>query len=290
MSDVGLLPETAPPQETVTPVRLLLARIGMIQSRLPLLQIVVAAAVFLWGAIGVTGFTAGPAIRANLVIASLLALASLGQTLVILIGGLDLAVPGYITVGAVAAVELGGTHNWPLPVVALCAAVACGAAGALCGFICHRFGAQSLVVTLGMYSILLSGALVVTGSNIGGTPPPQLTEWTAVLGHTFGLPVPPVVVLCVVVTVVVSVFLARTSAGRKLYATGANERAARGLLIRTGWVWTGTFAIGAVLSGLVGLLIAGFSDGATAFDRGPVPVLRAGRGTGRRHRAWQRPR
>ena len=290
MSDVGLLPETAPPQETVTPVRLLLARIGMIQSRLPLLQIVVAAAVFLWGAIGVTGFTAGPAIRANLVIASLLALASLGQTLVILIGGLDLAVPGYITVGAVAAVELGGTHNWPLPVVALCAAVACGAAGALCGFICHRFGAQSLVVTLGMYSILLSGALVVTGSNIGGTPPPQLTEWTAVLGHTFGLPVPPVVVLCVVVAVVVSVFLARTPAGRKLYATGANERAARGLLIRTGWVWTGTFAIGAAISGLVGLLIAGFSDGATAFDGGPVPVLRAGRGAGRRYRARQRPR
>ena len=104
-------------------MRLLLARIGMIQSRLPLLQMVVAAAVFLWGAIGVSGFTAGPAIRANLVIASLLALASLGQTLVILIGGLDLAVPGYITVGAVAAVELGGTHNWPLPVDALCAAL-----------------------------------------------------------------------------------------------------------------------------------------------------------------------
>ena len=59
-------------------MRLLLARIGMIQSRLPLLQIVAAAAVFLWGAIGVTGFTAGPAIRANLVIASQLALASLG--------------------------------------------------------------------------------------------------------------------------------------------------------------------------------------------------------------------
>ena len=32
----------------------LLARIGMIQSRLPLLQIVVAAAIFAWGAIGVS--------------------------------------------------------------------------------------------------------------------------------------------------------------------------------------------------------------------------------------------
>ncbi|HZZ55014.1 MAG TPA: hypothetical protein VFE26_12115, partial [Trebonia sp.] len=165
MSDVGLLPETAPPSATVTPGRLL-ARIGMIQSRVPLLQVVVAAAVFAWGAIGVAGFASSAAIHANLVIAALLALASLGQTLVILIGGLDLAVPGYITIGAVAAVELGGRHNWPLPLVALCVAVACGVAGGLCGFICHRFGAQSLVVTLGMYSILVSGALVVTGSSI----------------------------------------------------------------------------------------------------------------------------
>jgi ribose transport system permease protein len=268
MSDVGLLPETVPRSETATPARLL-ARIGMIQSRVPLLQIVVAVAIFAWGAVGVAGFASGAAIRANLVIASLLALASLGQTLVILIGGLDLAVPAYITVGAVAAVELSGTHNWPLALVALCVAVACGVAGGLCGFVCHRFGAQSLVVTLGMYSILVSGALVATGSSIGGTPPPQLTQWTTVLGRTFGLPVPPVVVLCVVVAVVVSVVLARTPVGRKLYATGANERAARGLLVRTGWVWTGTFAVSAAISGLVGLLIAGFSDGATASTGDP---------------------
>jgi len=268
MSDVGLLPETVPPSETATAARLL-AQIGMIQSRVPLLQIVVAVAIFAWGAVGVAGFASGAAIRANLVIASLLALASLGQTLVILIGGLDLAVPAYITVGAVAAVELSGTHNWPLALVALCVAVACGVAGGLCGFICHRFGAQSLVVTLGMYSILVSGALVATGSSIGGTPPPQVTQWTTVLGRTFGLPVPPVVVLCVVVAVVVSVVLARTPVGRKLYATGANERAARGLLVRTGWVWTGTFAVSAAISGLVGLLIAGFSDGATASTGDP---------------------
>jgi ribose transport system permease protein len=268
MSDTGLLPGTALPPAKVAPGRVL-GRIAMIQSRVPLLQVVVAAAVFAWGAIGVAGFASGAAIRANLVIASLLALASLGQTLVVLIGGLDLAVPGYITIGAVAAVELSGTHHWPLPVAALCTAMACATAGALCGFICHRFGAQSLVVTLGMYSILVSGALVVTGSSIGGTPPAQLVQWTAVLGRTFGLPVPPVVVLCVFVAVVVSVVLARTPAGRKLYATGANERAARGLLIRTGWIWAGTFAVSAAISGLVGLLIAGFSDGATASTGDP---------------------
>ena len=63
--------------------------------------------------------------------------------------------------------------------------------------------------------------------------------------------------------VLASVVLARTPVGRKLYATGANPRAASGLLIRTGWVWTGVFAVAAVTAGLAGLLIAGFSSGAT---------------------------
>ena len=60
MSDVGLLPGTAPPPEKVAPGRLL-GRIAMIQSRVPLLQVVVAAAVFAWGAVAVAGFASGAA-------------------------------------------------------------------------------------------------------------------------------------------------------------------------------------------------------------------------------------
>jgi ribose transport system permease protein len=239
------------------------ARLAALQARLPVLQVVVLVVVVAWGATSVDGFTSGPAVRATLVIASLLALASLGQTLVILIGGLDLAVPGYITVGAVAAVQLGGSRHWPLWGVVLVTIGICALAGGLCGAICHYFAVQSLVVTLGMYSMLISGVLILTRSNIVGAPPAVLTEWTAVLGTTLGLPVPPVVVLCAVVLGIASLVLARTPVGRTLYATGANPRAAGGLLIRTGWVWTGVFAVGAVTAGLAGLLIAGFSSGAT---------------------------
>jgi ribose transport system permease protein len=239
------------------------SRVVALQSRVPVLQVVVLLVVFGWGASQIEGFTSGPSIRATLVIASLLALASLGQTLVILIGGLDLAVPGYITVGAVSAVMLGGTKGWPLWAVVLFTAAVCAVAGGICGAICHYLQVQSLVVTLGMFSMLISGVLVLTKSNIVGSPSPVLSGWTSVLGTTFGLPVPPVVVLLVVVLALVSLVLTRTPIGRRLYATGANPRAAQGLLIPTGRMWIGVFAIAAVASGLSGLLIAGFASGAT---------------------------
>jgi ribose transport system permease protein len=69
--------------------------------------------------------------------------------------------------------------------------------------------------------------------------------------------------VCGIVLGIVSLVLARTPVGRRLYATGANPRAASGLLIRTGRVRTGVFAVAAVFAGLAGPLVAGFASGAT---------------------------
>jgi ribose transport system permease protein len=263
MSDVLVPPSASVETPGSTAVADLRGKLASLQARIPVLQLVVLAVVLAWGATQIEGFASPPALRATLVIASLLALASLGQTLVILIGGLDLAVPGYITVGAVAATQLGGANEWPLWAVTLLTIAVCALAGGICGAICHYFAVQSLVVTLGMYSMLVSGVLVLTKANIVGAPPAVLREWTSVIGTTFGLPVPPVVVLAAAVLLVASVVLARTPMGRRLYATGANPRAAEGLLLRTGRVRVGVFAIGAVSAGLAGMLIAGFASGAT---------------------------
>lgn len=237
--------------------------------RFPLAQLAVLLAVFGWGSVQVDGFGSGPSVRAMLVMGSLLALASLGQTFVILVGGLDLAVPGYVTVGAVAAAELGGTKGWPLWLVALVVVGVCAAAGGISGAVCHYLRMQSLVVTLGMSSVLIGGIIVITKASILGTPPASLSKWTLVLGETLGLPVPPVVFLTAGVVVATWVFLARMPAGRRLYATGANPRAAEGILIRTGRVWITTFAIGAAATGLTGMLIAGYSSGASVSTGDP---------------------
>jgi ribose transport system permease protein len=120
-----------------------------------------------------------------------------------------------------------------------------------------------------MSSVLIGGLIVITKASILGTPPASLSTWTFVLGTTFGLPVPPVVFLTAIVVLVTWVFLARTPAGRRLHATGANPRAAEGILIRTGRVWTATFAFGAAATGLTGMLIAGYSSGASVSTGDP---------------------
>ena len=51
----------------------------------------------------------------------------------------------------------------------------------------------------------------------------------------------------------------RTTVGRRLYATGANPRAARLALVSTSRVWTGTFAASAFFSAVAGTLLVGFS-------------------------------
>jgi ribose transport system permease protein len=211
----------------------------------------------------VPGFAGRTAIVSTLVLASMLGLASVGQTLVVLIGGLDLAVPGYIAVGAVMAAQLAGKYQWPLAATAVLAVVVCSLAGAVSGWICQRFRVEPLVVTLGMYSILVSGILILTNANIVSAPPAALTNWTSVGGTTLGAPVPVVVVVWLVVSAVVGVILARTRPGRHLYASGANPRAAALMKIKTGRIWITVFALSGALSALAGMLVAGFASGAT---------------------------
>ena len=240
-----------------------------LSRRFPIVQLAVLAVVFLWGAIQLDGFASPSSLRAMSVIAALLALASLGQTFVIIIGGLDLAVPGYITVGAVAAAQLAGDQRWPLWQVALLVMLVCGLAGGAIGAICHYLRVESLVVSLGMSSVLIGGVVVATKANILGVPPEGIGSWVAVLGTTFGLPVPPVIVLTAVLTVASWLLLTRTVVGRRLYATGANPVAAQELLIPTGWIWVSVFAFGAAFTGLVGILIGGFSSGASVSTGDP---------------------
>ena len=74
-----------------------------------------------------------------------------------------------------------------------------------------------------------------------------------------GFQIPPVVVIWGAVAIGMAVFLHRTAAGRRLYATGANPRAAELAGIATKGVWVGVFAGSAVMSTLVGCLLAGFA-------------------------------
>jgi ribose transport system permease protein len=133
--------------------------------------------------------------------------------------------------------------------------------GGLSGWACHRFRLEPLVITLGMSSLVVGALLGTDSTLVNGAGPGWLQTFTAQSSDTFGVPVPPIVVAWILLAAVISVILAKTTLGRRLYLTGAGPRAAALAGISTRRVWTGVYAASAVLAGLAGILLAGFSTG-----------------------------
>jgi ribose transport system permease protein len=235
-----------------------LARAADLQRTYPLAQGVALIAIYLYGVSSIPGFASRSSLYAMLVLASLLGLVAAGQTLVLLIGGIDFSVPAYIVAGATLTVQLTGKGWSFLPILALVIAIP-AVFGSAAGWIAHRFRIFPLIVTLAMGSIVTGGTLVWSQGLVLGTAPAWLSRFTSPIGKTFGVSFPPIAVLWIVVALIIGVVLHRTVAGRWLYATGSNPRAADLALVRTRLVWVATFAFSAVIASVVGVLIAGFS-------------------------------
>jgi ribose transport system permease protein len=233
--------------------------LGRVQRRGPALQLAALAALFAYGFYTVDDFGEGPNLRAMLVLAAILGMASIGQTLVFILGGLDLSIAGFLTASAIVLSQLCGHDHWAFVPALLVILVVFGALGALNGWICHRYSVQPLIVTLGMGSIALGAVIVLVNNTISGSAPQFLSTATAANADTFGLPLPPVVFIWALVAVVLAVFLHRTVPGRRLFATGANPRAAALARVPVRRVWIAVFVASAIFSAIAGVLLAGFS-------------------------------
>jgi ribose transport system permease protein len=193
--------------------------------------------------------------------AAVLAIAALGQTLVVMQGGIDLSIAGSISLVVVITThEAYGNNSRVLP-AALAALAAALAAGLLNGTLIGRLGLNPIVATLGTNALLYSAVLGLSG----GTPR-QTTDLLANVagGVTFGIP--NAVYFAVVAVVVTTLAVKRTVAGRRFEAVGANGAAAwaTGLLVKRhragGYVWA------QVLYWLAGVLLAGILNKPTAYQ------------------------
>lgn len=255
---------TSTPTATVTvalPRRRGVRRIADWVTRYPIMQAIVLVALAAWLVGTVPAMSTPRSITAILVITALLAFASMGQTLVVILGGLDLAIVGYITFGAFVAVNLAGRAELPLPLAFLLTIGVTGGVGALVGFVCHRYDVQPLVMTLGVGAMMTGGTLFLADGEFTSMPPDSLKALTGITATTFGLPFPPVLAIVVVLAVGLWVFLSRTVTGRQLYATGINPRAAALSRVNATAIWTGVFAFSGITAGVAGMFIAGFGSG-----------------------------
>ena len=106
-------------------------------------------------------------------LAALAGLASLGQTLLILMGGFDLSIAGFIVACALFVTRSSDRMGVPFIVTLLIAVVVAAGFGAGAGWICHRFKIQPLVVTLATGTIAVGLVQTQTpgGLNSGQVPP-----------------------------------------------------------------------------------------------------------------------
>ncbi|HEU5160795.1 MAG TPA: ABC transporter permease [Streptosporangiaceae bacterium] len=231
------------------PTARVLAAAGFLPVWLLLAVLVLAAAVLAQGTLSATS------LGSQLPLMTFLAIAALGQMLVVMTGGIDLSVPGVMTmVGTVLLGVSGGTDDRVLVGVGGCLALA-AAVGLVNGLLVGYAGLNPLVVTLSTGQIVLGVTTSLRSHLANETAVPPLMSSLAgdrVLGASL------VFWLGAVLTVLVAVLLGRTTTGRRFQAVGANREAAwiAGIDVRRhtacGYVLAG------LLYGVAGLLLAAF--------------------------------
>lgn len=198
-----------------------------------------------------------------LVLTAVLGIAAIGQTLAILIAGIDLSIPATIGLANVIVATM-TLKGWGFGSVCLLLLVLSVVIGGLNGVLSSLFNLHPLVVTLGIGSMITGGILQYTKGDTGGIVPDSIVNAVSPIGRTLGLPVPLSVVIWVVLAVVVIYIERRSSIGRRIFALGANATAARLSLVNPVVTRIVVYTISAICACVAGVLLSGFSGGASA--------------------------
>ena len=194
----------------------------------------------------------GSALAALWPFAAVLILAAVGQTLVVQQRGIDLSVPGFISLTVVLVTHIPNGNGGKLgPAIVLAYAI-CLAAGLVNGLLVTRVGITPIVQTLGMNAVLYGIDLGISQ----GTPT-QTTEalQSFTSASPAGIPLP--LVLAAVLVLAIGFTIKRTAFGRRFEASGANAAAGRAAGLRGNRYQIAAYLGAALLYGTAGLLLAG---------------------------------
>ncbi len=180
------------------------------------------------------------------------ALIALGQTLVILTGGIDLSVGSVIALSAMAAAATVKDHPerlWLSLVVAMLVGLA---AGAINGFLVSKVNVPPFIATLGMLTTASGLAYVVgQGAPINGLPQ---NFGEIANNQILGLQIP--VIVMIVGILALALIMKRTSYGMRVYAVGGNPVAAQIAGVKTTRILFSVYALSGLLAGLSGVMLA----------------------------------
>ncbi len=184
---------------------------------------------------------------------SIICVAALGMTLVIVSGGIDLSVGSVIALSTVVTALLLRDGSWP--VVAAAGAVAAGAAcGAMNGVLITSLRVVPFIVTLGTMLLVRGAAKGLSDERRLEAPITWLNGLLRTVRGGDGVLLPSGIWIVVLLAAIVAVTLQYTRFGRHLFAIGSNERTARLCGVRVERRKIAVYTVAGALAGLAGVL------------------------------------
>ena len=181
------------------------------------------------------------------------ALGSIGMTIIIVSGGIDLSVGSTIALTSVVTALL-LQQEWPPVLSILLGAIAGGFVGFLNGLAITKLRVVPFIATLGMLGIARGGAKWLADEKTVNAP----DTWVNNLAVTFPEPswilIAPGAWLAILLAVLMSTVLRSTVFGRHVFALGSNQAAARACGIRTNRLKMKVYSLAGAFFGLAGVV------------------------------------
>jgi ribose transport system permease protein len=208
------------------------------------------------------------AFTAILPFAAVLAIAAAGETLVIQQRGLDLSLPGTISICALAMAKTESQHGSMIS-AAIVTLVIAVAIGTINGLVITRLSITPLVATLAVNSLVVGGAY----SYSHGSPVPTSAGLTTFARAKLA-GVPAIVIVAVALVVLLAVLSNKSVFGRRFVIVGASAAAARAAGVQVMRYQMSAYIGSSICAGLAGVLLAGYTGSATS-DLGTPYLLTA---------------
>ena len=187
----------------------------------------------------------------NIIVQStIIAIIAIGQSIVIISGGIDLSVGSVAGFSAMFTGVLIMNFGFPVPAAIVTCLIGGLLLGMVNGLIISVSKVPAFIMTLGMMSIARGGALAING----GQP---VTNMPASLGKLaldiHG--VPRFIIYVIVLYTIMIIIMNKTVFGRHIYAVGGNEKAARLSGINVTRVQVSAYMIGGLFAAMGGVLL-----------------------------------
>jgi ribose/xylose/arabinose/galactoside ABC-type transport system permease subunit len=183
-----------------------------------------------------------------------LGILAVGQTIVILSGGIDLSVASVMAaVSIFAAGFIDGQDELVWPVVLLCLLFSL-AVGLANGLLVTKLKIPPFIATLGMILIVQGLRFVYSR----GMPKTYIPDSLRFFGRDSIGPIPMALIVWLLLVVIATFILRRTTFGRRLYATGGNSRTAFLSGVNTDSIKIAAYASCSFLAGIAGLILVGY--------------------------------